>query len=244
MPIYNAPTKDIQFLLHDVLKVSEQDIEGFDELDRDFTAAVIEEAGKVATEVLLPLNIVGDTEGCTLENGVVRTPTGFDAAFKAMKDGGWTAMDCDPEYGGQGLPYVMHTAAQEPFVSANMAFNMYQGLTHGAYTAIHIHGTDEQKAMYLPKMVSCEWTGTMNLTEPHCGTDLGLMRTKAEPQDDGSYAVTGSWRTRRHQRRQPFHRAKIHRQRRRILGRSQPSDCRQDRRKNGYPRQLNLCDGL
>lgn len=115
MPIYNAPTKDIQFLLHDVLKVSEQDIEGFDELDRDFTAAVIEEAGKVATDILLPLNTVGDTEGCTLENGVVRTPTGFDKAFQAMKDGGWTAMDCDPEYGGQGLPYIMHTAAQEPF---------------------------------------------------------------------------------------------------------------------------------
>jgi len=191
MPIYNAPTKDMQFILHNVLKVSEQDISGYEELDRDFTAAVLEEAGKVATEVLLPLNIVGDTEGCTLENGVVRTPTGFDGAFKAMKEGGWTAMDCDPEYGGQGLPYVMNTAAQEPFVSSNMAFNMYQGLTHGAYSAIHAHGTDEQKATYLPKMVSCEWTGTMNLTEPHCGTDLGLMRTKAEPQDDGSYAVTG-----------------------------------------------------
>ncbi|MDA9207260.1 acyl-CoA dehydrogenase C-terminal domain-containing protein [Octadecabacter sp.] len=191
MPIYTAPTKDMQFILHNVLKVSEQDIPGFEELDRDFTAAVLEEAGKVATEVLLPLNVVGDTEGCTLENGVVRTPTGFDGAFKAMKDGGWTAMDCDPEYGGQGLPYIMHTAAQEPFVSSNMAFNMYQGLTHGAYSAIHAHGSDEQKAMYLPKMVSCEWTGTMNLTEPHCGTDLGLMRTKAEPLDDGSYAVTG-----------------------------------------------------
>ena len=191
MPIYNAPTKDMQFILHNVLKVSEQDITGYDELDRDFTAAVLEEAGKVATEVLLPLNVVGDTEGCTMENGVVRTPTGFDAAFKAMKEGGWTAMDCDPEYGGQGLPYVMNTAAQEPFVSSNMAFNMYQGLTHGAYSAIHAHGTDEQKATYLPNMVSCEWTGTMNLTEPHCGTDLGLMRTKAEPQEDGSYAVTG-----------------------------------------------------
>ncbi len=191
MPIYTAPTKDMQFILHNVLKVSEQDIPGFDELDPDFTGAVLEEAGKVATEVLLPLNVVGDTEGCTLENGIVRTPTGFDAAFKAMKDGGWTAMDCDPEYGGQGLPYVMNTAAQEAFVSANMAFNMYQGLTHGAYSAIHAHGSDEQKAMYLPKMVTCEWTGTMNLTEPHCGTDLGLMRTKAEPQEDGSYAVTG-----------------------------------------------------
>jgi alkylation response protein AidB-like acyl-CoA dehydrogenase len=126
-----------------------------------------------------------------VENGVVRTPAGFDTAFAAMKEGGWTALDCDPAYGGQGLPYLMGTAVGEIFVSANMAFNMYQGLTHGAYSAIHTHGTDAQKAMYLPKMVSCDWTGTMNLTEPHCGTDLGLMRTKAEPQADGSYRITG-----------------------------------------------------
>ncbi|MFT7106196.1 MAG: alkylation response protein AidB-like acyl-CoA dehydrogenase [Yoonia sp.] len=191
MPIYNAPTKDIQFVLHDLLKVSEQDIPGFEDLDRDFTNAVVEEAGKVASEVLHPLNVVGDKEGCVMENGVVRTPTGFKEAFKQMQDGGWTAMDCDPEYGGQGLPYVMHTAAQEPFVSANMAFNMYQGLTHGAYSAIHAHGTDAQKQMYLPKMVTCEWTGTMNLTEPHCGTDLGLMRTKAVLNGDGSYKISG-----------------------------------------------------
>ena len=191
MPIYNAPTKDIQFVLHDLLKVSEQDIPGFEDLDRDFTNAVVEEAGKVATEVLHPLNVVGDKEGCVMENGVVRTPTGFKDAFKQMQDGGWTAMDCDPEYGGQGLPYVMHTAAQEPFVSANMAFNMYQGLTHGAYSAIHAHGTDAQKQTYLPKMVTCEWTGTMNLTEPHCGTDLGLMRTKAVPNGDGSFKISG-----------------------------------------------------
>ena len=191
MPIYAAPTKDIQFVLHDLLKVSEQDIPGFEELDRDFTAAVVEEAGKVASEVLHPLNMVGDVEGCVLENGVVRTPTGFKEAFQQMKDGGWTAMDCDPEYGGQGLPYVMHTAAQEPFVSANMAFNMYQGLTHGAYSAIYFHGSEKQRQTYLPKMVSCEWTGTMNLTEPHCGTDLGLMRTKAVPQEDGSYKISG-----------------------------------------------------
>ncbi len=191
MPIYNAPTKDIQFVLHDLLKVSEQDIEGFEDLDRDFTGAVVEEAGRIATEVLHPLNVVGDTEGCVMENGVVRTPTGFKEAFEQMKEGGWTAMDCDPDYGGQGLPYVMHTAAQEPFVSANMAFNMYQGLTHGAYSAIYAHGSDEQKQKYLPKMVSCEWTGTMNLTEPHCGTDLGLMRTKAVPNGDGSYKISG-----------------------------------------------------
>jgi alkylation response protein AidB-like acyl-CoA dehydrogenase len=191
MPSYIAPLKDMQFILHDVLNASEQDIPGYDELDRDFTGAVIEEAGKLASEVLMPLNAVGDTEGCVLENGVVRTPTGFKDAFQMMKDGGWTALDCDPEYGGQGLPYLMHTAAQEPFVSANMAFNMYQGLTHGAYSAIYFHGSDEQKQTYLPKMTTCEWTGTMNLTEPHCGTDLGLMRTKAVPQEDGSYRISG-----------------------------------------------------
>jgi acyl-CoA dehydrogenase len=139
----------------------------------------------------MPLNAVGDTEGCVLENGVVRTPKGFKEAFDMMRDGGWTALDCDPEYGGQGLPYLMHTAAQEPFVSSNMAFNMYQGLTHGAYSAIYFHGSDEQKQTYLPKMTTCEWTGTMNLTEPHCGTDLGLMRTKAVPQEDGSYKISG-----------------------------------------------------
>jgi alkylation response protein AidB-like acyl-CoA dehydrogenase len=191
MPSYAAPIKDLQFVLHDLLKVSEQDIPGFAELDRDFTGAVLEEAGKVASEVLAPLNRVGDTEGCVLENGVVRTPTGFKAAFEQMKEGGWTALDAAEQYGGQGLPYVMHTAVNEPFVSANMAFNMYQGLTHGAYSAILAHGSEAQKDMYLPKLASCEWTGTMNLTEPHCGTDLGLMRTKAVPQDDGSYKVSG-----------------------------------------------------
>ncbi|NEX47581.1 acyl-CoA dehydrogenase C-terminal domain-containing protein [Pseudotabrizicola algicola] len=191
MPTYTAPVKDMQFLLHNVLKVTASDTPGYGELDEGFTAAVLEEAGKVASEVLAPLNAVGDREGCVLENGIVRTPKGFDAAFAAMKEGGWTALDCDPEYGGQGLPYLMGTAVGEIFVSANMAFNMYQGLTHGAYSAIHTHGTDAQKAQYLPKMVSCDWTGTMNLTEPHCGTDLGLMRTKAEPQEDGSYLITG-----------------------------------------------------
>ncbi len=191
MPSYTAPVKDMQFLLHDVLKVTEAGIPGYEDLDAAFTRAVLEEAGKLASDVLAPLNPVGDREGCRLENGVVRTPTGFDAAFEALRDGGWTALDCDPDYGGQGLPYLMGTAVGEMFVSANMAFNMYQGLTHGAYSAIHVHGTDEQKATYLPKMVSCDWTGTMNLTEPHCGTDLGLMRTSAEPQADGSYRITG-----------------------------------------------------
>jgi len=191
MPSYTPPTKDMQFVLHDVLEVSQSDIPGYDELDRDFTSAVLEEAGKIAADVLAPLNPVGDRQGCTLENGVVRVPEGFQAAFDKVRDGGWTALDCDPDYGGQGLPYLISTAVGEMFSAANMAFNMYQGLTHGAYNAIHAHGSDAQKQMYLPKMVSCEWGGTMNLTEPHCGTDLGLIRTKAEPAGDDSYKITG-----------------------------------------------------
>ena len=191
MPSYTPPTADMQFLLHDVLKVSEADIPGYGELERDFTGAVLEEAGKLAAGVLAPLNRVGDTEGCTLENGVVRTPRGFKAAYDRMREGGWMGLDADPEYGGQGMPYILGTAVGEMFVSANMAFNMYQGLTHGAYSAIHAHGTDEQKRTYLPKMVEGAWAGTMNLTEPHAGTDLGIMRTKAEPREDGSYAITG-----------------------------------------------------
>ncbi len=191
MPTYAAPIRDMQFVLHDLLELSAQDIPGYADLDRDFTAAVLEEAGKLSSEVLAPLNLSGDQEGCHLENGVVRTPTGFKAAFDQIRDGGWTAIDVAEEFGGQGLPYIMHTAANEPMVSANMALNMYQGLTHGAYSAIAIHGSDEQKQRWLPKLGSCEWTGTMNLTEPHCGTDLGLMRTKAEPLDNGSYRITG-----------------------------------------------------
>jgi hypothetical protein len=192
MTTYTAPLKDMAFVLHDVLNVSTRDIPGYADLDRGFTTAVLEEAGKLASDVLAPLNAVGDHEGCALENGAVRTPSGFKSAFDQLRTGGWTALDCDPEFGGQGLPYLMGTAVGEIMVSANMAFNMYQGLTHGAYSAIHTHGTAEQKAMYLPKMVTCDWTGTMNLTEPHCGTDLGLMRTKAEPQADGSYRITGT----------------------------------------------------
>ncbi|MDO5648178.1 acyl-CoA dehydrogenase C-terminal domain-containing protein [Paracoccus sp. (in: a-proteobacteria)] len=191
MTIYAPPIQDMQFALHHVLKLSETALPGHDELDASFTQAVLDAAGKLSADVLVPLNAVGDRQGCVLENGVVRTPDGFGAAFQAVKDGGWTALDCDPDYGGQGMPYVMGVATGEMFVSANMAFNMYQGLTHGAYSAIHTHGTDDQKATYLPKMVSCDWTGTMNLTEPHCGTDLGLLRTRAEPQDDGSYRITG-----------------------------------------------------
>lgn len=191
MPTYTAPVKDMQFILHEVLKASEQDVPGYDDLDRDFTAAILEEAGKISTDIFAPLNAIGDQQGVRLENGVVHTPDGFKAAFDQFREGGWAGLDCDPEYGGQGLPHVLSTATGEIFSAANMAFMMYPGLTHGAYSAIHAHGSDTQKQTFLPKMVSCEWTGTMNLTEPHCGTDLGLMRSKAEPQDDGSYKITG-----------------------------------------------------
>ncbi|KAJ55220.1 acyl-CoA dehydrogenase [Actibacterium mucosum KCTC 23349] len=191
MPTYTAPTKDLQFVLHDVLNVSQSGVPGFDELEADFTGAVLDEAGKLAADVLAPLNATGDQEGCRFENGVVYTPKGFKEAFEQVKEGGWNGLDIPEEFGGQNLPYTLATAVGEIMVSANMAFNMYQGLTHGAISAILAHGSDDQKATYLPKMVSLDWTGTMNLTEPHCGTDLGLMRTKAEPQDDGSYKVTG-----------------------------------------------------
>lgn len=191
MPSYTAPTRDLQFVLQDVLEIAGSDIPGYGDLDRDVTQAVLEEAGKLAVEVLAPLNPVGDAEGCVLENGVVRTPTGFRDAYDQMRAGGWMGLDADPDYGGQGMPYVLNAAVGEMFVSANMAFNMYQGLTHGAYSAIHAHGSDGQKATYLPNMIDGRWSGTMNLTEPQCGTDLGLIRTRAEPQADGSYRITG-----------------------------------------------------
>jgi alkylation response protein AidB-like acyl-CoA dehydrogenase len=191
MPRYTAPTKDLQFIMHDVLKATETGIPGYDELEADFTSAVLEEAGKIASEVLQPLNLSGDQEGCALENGVVRTPAGFKDAFEKVKEGGWPGLDMPEQYGGQNMPSLIGTAVGEMFSAANQAFTMYQGLTHGAASAILAHGTDAQKDKYLPNMVSCEWTGTMNLTEPHCGTDLGLMRTKAVPQADGSYKVTG-----------------------------------------------------
>ncbi|MEO0682387.1 MAG: acyl-CoA dehydrogenase C-terminal domain-containing protein [Pseudomonadota bacterium] len=191
MPTYTPPLRDFEFVLHEALKVHESAVDGYAELDRDFTSAILEEAGKIARDVMAPINAIGDKQGCVLENGVVRTPKGFKEAFDTMREGGWTGLDCDPDYGGQGMPYVLGTATSEMFSAANMAFSMYPGLTHGAYSAIHAHGSDDQKQTYLPKMVSGEWTGTMNLTEPHCGTDLGLLRTKAVPQEDGSYAVSG-----------------------------------------------------
>jgi len=191
MPTYTAPTKDINFVLHDMLNISASATPGYADLDRDFTSAILEEAGKITSQVLAPLNAVGDQEGCRLENGVVYTPTGFKAAFDQVRDGEWPGLAISEEFGGQGLPYLMGTAVGEMFASANQAFTMYQGLTNGAHAAIQAHGSAAQKAKFLPKMTNCEWCGTMNLTEPHCGTDLGLMRTKAEPQADGSYKITG-----------------------------------------------------
>ncbi len=191
MPTYTAPVKDLQFVLHDVLKVSTSDIPGYNELETEFTGAVLEEAGKLTGDILAPLNAVGDREGCSLENGIVHTPTGFKDAFEQVKAGGWPGLDMPEAYGGQNMPIVLGTAVGEMFSGANQAFTMYQGLTHGAASAILAHGTNAQKDKWLPKMVTCEWTGTMNLTEPHCGTDLGLMRTKAEPQNNGSYKISG-----------------------------------------------------
>jgi 3-(methylsulfanyl)propanoyl-CoA dehydrogenase len=191
MPSYTPPTKDAQFILHDVLKITDLEIPGYSDLDPEFTSAILDEAGKISAEVLHPLNVVGDTMGCTLENGVVRTPTGFKAAFDQVRMGGWPGLDLPEQYGGQYMPYVIGTAVGEMFSGSNMAFTMYHGLTHGAASAILAHGTDAQKDKYLPRMITCDWTGTMNLTEPHCGTDLGLMRTKAEPQGDGSYKISG-----------------------------------------------------
>ncbi len=191
MTTYAAPLRELRFLLHEVLRIDARaDVAGYAELTPDVTGAIFEEAGRLATDVLHPVNAAGDA-GCALENGVVRTPPGFRAAWETYRAGGWPALECDPDYGGQGLPNVIGLAVGEIHSAANMAFMMYQGLTHGAYSALHAHGTDAQKALYLPKLASAEWTGTMNLTEPHCGTDLGLLRAKAEPQGDGAYRITG-----------------------------------------------------
>ncbi|SPJ31377.1 acyl-CoA dehydrogenase C-terminal domain-containing protein [Falsiruegeria mediterranea] len=192
MPTYTAPLRDIDFVLHEALKVSQADIPGYEDLTPDLTGPVLEEAGKIASNVLAPLNRVGDQEGTSLVDGKVQVPNGFPEAINVLREGGWTSLDLDVDYGGQGLPKLMHMAAGECFSSANHAMVMYGGLTHGAWNTIFAHGTEAQKHTYLPKMANCEWFGTMNLTEPNCGTDLGLMRTSAEPQDDGSYKITGT----------------------------------------------------
>ena len=191
MTSYTAPTKDMAFILHELLEIEKQDIPGYSDMSPDFTKAILEEAGKLNSEILHPLNAIGDSVGCKLENGIVYTPPGFKEAFNQIKAGGWPGIDCDPQYGGQGIPAVVAMQTSEMFASSNQALSMYHGLTHGAQSAIMAHGSDEQKNKYLPNMISCEWTGTMNLTEPQCGTDLGLMRTKAEPSSDGTYKISG-----------------------------------------------------
>ncbi|KQX90470.1 acyl-CoA dehydrogenase C-terminal domain-containing protein [Variovorax sp. Root473] len=196
MPTYNPPVRDMQFVLHEVLNVAEElkALPAHAETDADTINAVIEEAGKFAAEVTFPLNISGDEEGCVLDKATheVKTPTGFKDAYAKYVEGGWPALSCDPAFGGQGLPFVVNQCLFEMLNSANQAWTMYPGLSHGAYEALAAHGTDDQKKTYLPKLTSGEWTGTMCLTEPHCGTDLGLLRTKAEPQADGTYRITGS----------------------------------------------------
>ena len=196
MPTYNPPLRDMQFVMHEVLNVVDQlkQIPKHADIDVPTIDAVLEEGGKFASEVIFPLNISGDKESCSLDNGThaVTTPKGFKEAYQQYVEAGWAALGCDPEYGGQGLPLVVNSMFYEMLNSANQAWTMYPGLTHGAYAALHAHGTDAQRQTYLHKMTSGEWTGTMCLTEPHCGTDLGLMRTKAEPQPDGTYKITGN----------------------------------------------------
>jgi alkylation response protein AidB-like acyl-CoA dehydrogenase len=196
MPTYTPPLRDQQFVMHEMFKVSAeyQAMPKFSDIDADTINAVLEEGGKFAAEVTFPLNISGDSEGCKLDQAThaVTTPKGFKEAYAKYIEGGWAALACDPAYGGQGLPLVVNQCFYEMLNSANQAWTMYPGLTHGAHAALHTHGTEEQKQTYLHKMTSGEWTGTMCLTEPHCGTDLGLMRTKAEPQADGTYRITGN----------------------------------------------------
>ena len=193
MPIYKAPVNDTLFILNDVLALERyNNLPGFADTTADMLEAITGEAAKVAEEVLFPVNLSGDQEGCTRQgDATVTTPKGFKEAFDLYCQGGWIGLAVPEEFGGQGLPYVLHTAVGEYMSSANMALTMYPGLTQGAIAAILVHGSDEQKAAYLPKMVEGTWTGTMNLTEPHCGTDLGLLRTKAVPQADGSYKISG-----------------------------------------------------
>ena len=196
MPVYTPPLRDMQFVMHELLKVADEykAMPRHADVDADTINAVLEEGGKFAAEVTFPLNRTGDLEGCRLDPKTheVTTPTGFKEAYHKYVEGGWPALSCDPEYGGQGLPIVVNQAFYEMLNSANQAWTMYPGLTHGAYECLHAHGTPEQKKTYLPKLTSGEWTGTMCLTEPHCGTDLGMLRTKAEPQPDGTYKLTGN----------------------------------------------------
>jgi alkylation response protein AidB-like acyl-CoA dehydrogenase len=195
MAQYTPPLRDLQFVLHELLDAvpTLKAIPAFAELDVETVNAVLEEGGKFAAEVIQPLNISGDQEGCTLDPATheVCTPKGFKQAYAKYVEGGWPGLSTDPAFGGQGLPHLMNQCLYEMLNSANQAWTMYPGLSHGAYECLHSHGTREQKQLYLPKLSSGVWTGTMCLTEPHCGTDLGMLRSKAEPQADGSYKITG-----------------------------------------------------
>lgn len=194
MPVYRAPVRDTQFILNDVLGVqSRNDLPSYAEMSSDTIEAILQEGAKLAEQTLFPVNYSGDREGCErLPDASVKVPQGFKEAYDQYCAGGWVGLAAPEEFGGQGLPYLMHAAVGEYMSSANMALIMYPGLTQGAIAAIITHGTDEQKQTYLPKMIEGRWSGTMNLTEPHCGTDLGLLRTKAVPQADGSYKISGS----------------------------------------------------
>ena len=194
MATYTPPVRDMQFVLHELLNVEQgfSELDGFGEADRDIIDAVLEEGGKVCAEAVFPTLHTGDAEGCRLEDGNVSTPSGFKDAYQTLVDGGWLALGAEPEFGGQGLPHTLSVCFEEFLQSSNMALSLYPGLSRGAYIAMKHHASDELKHTFLPKIVSGEWTGVMCLTEPHCGTDLGLMRTRAEPADDGAYRVSGT----------------------------------------------------
>lgn len=194
MATYKVPIRDMRFVLHELLEAERQfaELPGGEEASADLIDAILEEGAKLCENVVFPTNRTGDMEGCRLDNGTVRTPSGFKEAYEAITAGGWTSLACDPEFGGQGLPHTLSVFFEEMLQSSNMALSLYQGLTRGAYVAIRAHGTDELKRTYLPKLADGTWSGVMCLTESHAGTDLGMMRTRATPSDDGTYRVTGT----------------------------------------------------